>query len=78
VKAHRKSQPRKSITKKGGVAEDTVKIDNKAASKGLRWHRPKKGFQPCGRAELDELWRRVKKEKAEKEKEKECVAESAP
>lgn len=76
VKAHRKSQSRQSNAKKGVVAEGTVKADNKQASKGLRFHRPKFDHQPTGKAELDELWRRVQRENAKKEGVAEGVAEA--
>jgi len=61
---------------KGVVAEGTVKADNKQASKGLRFHRPKFDHQPTGKAELDELWRRVQRENAKKEGVSEGVAEA--
>merc|ERR1712232_1465454 len=80
VKAHRKIQSRQSKAKKGGVAECTVKADNKIASKGLRYHRPKFLHQPHGKAELDDLWRRMQQEKAESAKKEggaEGVAEGA-
>jgi len=68
VKAHRKTQSRQSNAKKAGVAEGTVKADNKIASKGLRYHRPKFVYEPRSKNELDELWRRVQLEKAENAK----------
>jgi len=75
VKVHRKSQRQHSNAKKGGVAEGTVKTDNKAATKGLRWHRPKVACQPPGKDELDDLWRRVQRESAKKEGVVEGVAD---